>query len=386
MPRKRERIRYFDGFEWRNHNPDIDLVVSRYTMSGPFGMTKQFFFPEIPSGEIWVDERFKNERKLLCKVHHLEKHFSHWPDAKLRKYLKRKLTKKGPVPEFMVEKETIALGNIDVEIWYVRGDIVRHHFDPCFILGGHDLVYDYIREYGKNLIWIDILQNPHEIIYTRFHEIREWKKMKWGCMRYARAHNIAIKEEYEIREPERSMATKPLRMKPHMQSPGFCGPASLKIALTKFGKTCDEGQLAKLCGATEEEGTDHESLVAGAVKLGATVFEKSNGSIEELKFFVHKKRLPVIVGWWADDGSNPNRESENPEDDQGHFSVIYAITKTHIYLLDPSSDTGITRLSIKKFLSCWFDTDTPQYVRVNRWYMVINFEGAKFDIPGGVNH
>jgi hypothetical protein len=390
---KRKKTKYFDGFIWRNANPDIDLVVSRYNISSALGVEKQFFFPIIPVGEIWIDKRFRREADLLKQVHRLERRFSRWSDNKLRSYIQQKLTR-GPRPtrdEIVVDVETITLGNEEVATWYVHGDLVRRRIDPRFIFGGHNLVYRYIRDYAceycenDNLIWIDALQDPREIIYTRLHEIEEWKRMKWGRMSYARAHNAATLLEWSMRAPERDPEYKPLRMKPYMQSPALCGPASLKIALSFFNKEYTESDLAKLAGSNDF-GTDHNSLIKAAVSVGATVFEKASGTIEEIVYFVRRERLPVIVGWWADRGTNPCGESRRPEDDEGHFSVVYYVSDKYIYLMDPASDSGITRLSLKKFLDRWWDLDTPDYVRVERWYMVLNFEGKKFNFNGGLNY
>jgi ABC-type bacteriocin/lantibiotic exporter with double-glycine peptidase domain len=187
-----------------------------------------------------------------------------------------------------------------------------------------------------------------------------------------------------MRAPERDPENRPLRMIPFMQAPGLCGPASLKIALSYFGKDFSEEELAKLAGASADYGTDHEPMIGALNALGATVFEKAGGTIDELKHFIQKERLPVIVGWWSCYGANP--DFQNTMEDEGHFSVIYHISDQYVYLMDPAADACLSRLTLKKFLSLWFDTDTPENRRVDRWYIVHNFSGKIFNLPGGKNH
>ena len=37
---------------------------------------------------------------------------------------------------------------------------------------------------------------------------------------------------------------------------------------------------------------------------------------------------------------------------------------------------GYTWMSRSDFLRAWYDTDTPRYVRVNRWFMVADVPSA----------
>ena len=66
--------------------------------------------------------------------------------------------------------------------------------------------------------------------------------------------------------------------------------------------------------------------------------------------------------------------------------MVYRVSKQNVYLMDPEMKNGRRRITIPRFLAKWWDLDTPQYVKVSRWYMVVNFEGRKFDIPGGKNY
>lgn len=164
-------------------------------------------------------------------------------------------------------------------------------------------------------------------------------------------------------------ANPPLLMTPFRQSRAFCGPASLKIALSYFGKHYAEARLAKLCGSTRKDGTPHRGMVRGAKAVGANVFEKNNGTVEELRHFVHDARVPVIVGWISPE--NPLK----PTSDDEHYSVVCQVTDKTIRLMDPETESGCRAMPIANFLSQWWDSDG----RIRRWYMVIDLEGR---IPG----
>ncbi|OHB22263.1 MAG: hypothetical protein A2939_05195 [Parcubacteria group bacterium RIFCSPLOWO2_01_FULL_48_18] len=376
---RREKIRYVDGCKIRHLFPDFDLIESAKTLGsgGDYPLR-----PHIPPGETWVDERFKKEVKFLRGVYRLSRQKWSWHNTKIRAYLKRVLLKRGKPPRFVVRSER--RGKLTVD--YVMGEIVRQFFDPWFILGGHDLVpsYSYI---PNNHIWIDVRQSPKEAPYTLLHELHERSLMEKGWFSYPQAHGLANKKEREARLHEfKPHADQPLRISPFLQTTaGLCAPASLKMVAGYFGREYNERYLAYLCRTTIKDGTEHANLVIAAEKIGGTVFKKSEGTLEELRFFVMKERLPVIIGWWSEEGmdTDPNTDPLDlgPREDCGHFSVIYHITNKEVLLMDPELDGGKRRMSIQKFLSNWWDKDTPKYEKADRWYMVVNFEGKTYGIP-----
>lgn len=178
-----------------------------------------------------------------------------------------------------------------------------------------------------------------------------------------------------------------------------CGPASLRMILNSFGRTyCgkpySEKRLAKLseCG---DEGTDHAKIIRAAKACGANVFSKENGTIAEIRRFVCKERLPVLIGWWSGPERTEAEIQANHDLDEGHYSVIINVTATHVWVADPwiwekegmkEEGAGIRRIPIRKFMQMWHDTDMSDYLAMKRWYMVLNFEGKSFRIPGGANY
>lgn len=156
-----------------------------------------------------------------------------------------------------------------------------------------------------------------------------------------------------------------LQLTPFIQSHFMCGPASLKILLSYFGKNYTEKKLAKMSGASTEIGTLHQGLIDAAAQTGAKVIAKDKGTLNELKKYILKEKLPVLVGWFD---THVNPTCPEPTD---HFSVVYHISDHYIYLLDPATHTGYRKMSLTKFLKFWYDFDVDETKKIHRWYMVI---------------
>lgn len=150
-----------------------------------------------------------------------------------------------------------------------------------------------------------------------------------------------------------------ITLNPFLQSPGLCGPASLKILLDYYGKTFTEGELAELCNATAERGTDHADMVAAVAAIGGEPVEKIGASVDDIRGYVEKE-IPVIVGWYSEYGE--------PGD---HYSVVYAIDNETVSMMDPEREDGSVTMSVTEFEKVWYDFDGPDDVRVERWMMAI---------------
>jgi ABC-type bacteriocin/lantibiotic exporter with double-glycine peptidase domain len=133
------------------------------------------------------------------------------------------------------------------------------------------------------------------------------------------------------------------------QSKARCGPACLKIVLGYFGKRVSEKAIARLCRTSVRTGTTGSNLVRGAKRLGlvATVVDRASFSTIE-KWLA--RGVPVIVDWMSvlhwQGGRSPMA--------CGHYSVVYAIDKTHVHLQDPAIGRE-RRIARKDFLNVWFD-------------------------------
>ena len=146
-----------------------------------------------------------------------------------------------------------------------------------------------------------------------------------------------------------------LKLKSFRQSPGLCGPASLKMVLEYYGIEKSEQELTKMCGATANHGVEAKPLLTVAKKLELKGFIKDNSSLKDLAKFLAIK-IPVIVDWFSTD--------------DGHYSVVVGLDKKFIYLEDPELG-GINKIKIDVFYRNWFDfrgdyIKTPKNVILRR--------------------
>lgn len=131
-----------------------------------------------------------------------------------------------------------------------------------------------------------------------------------------------------------------LNITPFRQTPGYCGPASLKMVLDFLGVRITERKLAAISGCTKSGGIGADGLVQAARKLGLRARVKDFSDLKDLDEWVNGKRIPVIVDWFAFEG--------------GHYSVVSGIDTENIYLEDPS--LGHRRaMKLATFKRLWFD-------------------------------
>jgi hypothetical protein len=167
-----------------------------------------------------------------------------------------------------------------------------------------------------------------------------------------------------------------------------CGNTVLTAMAQYFGRFYDSRDMGHLC-TTDADGTNHASLIECARKIGAHVFAKNKGTVEEVEDFI-RYGLPVAIGWWSlDDESYEHYDpflDVLPEDritarqnrDASHFSVLRGITETTLLFMDPQAgDNGRTigycEWRIRDFMPVWYDTDTEAYERVDGWYLAISY-------------
>ena len=132
--------------------------------------------------------------------------------------------------------------------------------------------------------------------------------------------------------------------------------------------------MAKLCSATRGlgrgTGTEHEGLIEAVKEIGAYVFAKEDGTIEELEYFVREEKLPAIIGWFDKDGD--------------HYSVVVSVTEKNIIIVDPATTEPERWLDRKTFSDIWFDfIGSDDKIVSWGWYMIVNFQKKKYKIGGG---
>ncbi len=151
-----------------------------------------------------------------------------------------------------------------------------------------------------------------------------------------------------------------LKIKPFQETlnAGMCGPASLKIVLDFYGIEKTEKELAKLCNAKKDLGTDDQGIKSAAESLGLKVKIKNNSSFKDIEGWL-KKDVPVIVDWFTR-GRVDYTDSDVAD---RHYSVVCGLDDRNIYLQDP--ETGnMRKLDKEDFMKVWFDF-TGKYIRSN---------------------
>ena len=139
-----------------------------------------------------------------------------------------------------------------------------------------------------------------------------------------------------------------LKFVPFAQSAhGYCGPACLKMVFGYFGVKESERELVRLSGATRRHGVGAAGLLKAAKALGFHGFVKDYATFADLRRYVLRRRIPVIVDWF----------SEN----DGHYSVVVGIDRRKICLADPEFGR-IRAMPFPAFRRVWFDfvPDVPR--------------------------
>src|SRR3989338_5790711 len=78
----------------------------------------------------------------------------------------------------------------------------------------------------------------------------------------------------------------------------MCGPASMKMVFDYYGIEKTEEEIVKLCGTTEELGTDEEGIKKAAESLGFKVEIKNDSTFEDIQSRLDKE-VPIVVNWFT---------------------------------------------------------------------------------------
>ncbi len=138
----------------------------------------------------------------------------------------------------------------------------------------------------------------------------------------------------------------------------MCGPASMKMVFDYYGIEKSEEEIAKLCGATEELGTNDEGIKKAAESLGFKVEIKNESSFDDIQDYLNKK-IPVIVNWFTR-GRIDYDDSQVPD---GHYSVVVGLDNEYIYIQDPEIGK-LRKIERNDFMKVWFDFK-GEYIKPN---------------------
>lgn len=233
-------------------------------------------------------------------------------------------------------KKIMRFGGVDFH--YVKGALVRDLIDDDFVMGGHAFRYLYI---PLNEIWIDDSGQKGDwpVIW---HEYIERQLMSEG-MNYSDAHDMASRLEITLRQGDEFV----LPVRHFEQEKSYsCGAAALRIVAQFFGDRYSEEDLAKLCGTTEQNGTDPKGIVSAAKSLGYKVIWKEGWEASHVIDHL-KKGIPMIANY-----------QQTHERGDGHYAVIIGYTKNREFILsDPAASVGFTKMKTKDFMAHWYELD-----------------------------
>ena len=156
-----------------------------------------------------------------------------------------------------------------------------------------------------------------------------------------------------------------LRLPAYKQTPGYCGPTALRMVLEYFGVRKSEAALARRSGCTRRRGVTSEGLLAAARGLGFTGSIQDRATLADLRHWVARRRVPVIVDWFSSDES--------------HFAVVADIHGTRLTLYDPEGGK-LRRLPWATFRRVWFifrGTDRPSKTALRVRRMLVIYPRAR---------
>jgi hypothetical protein len=175
-------VQYVDGYKIRQEL-DVDFNVIHFRHTNPAYFISKWY---IPKGEIWLDHKFRSEEEFL-----IEMETTPMQDFSRRAYIDRFI--RPGKPKNLVSHEDKQPNGLTVQ--YIDGSQVRRFIDPQFVMGGHDLVYDYV---PRQTIWIEQVLDEHEWPHILKHEAYERSLMEQGKA-YDIAHDYACAAEKESR-------------------------------------------------------------------------------------------------------------------------------------------------------------------------------------------
>lgn len=128
-----------------------------------------------------------------------------------------------------------------------------------------------------------------------------------------------------------------------------CGPASLSMIMSHFGKDIDQGELASImrpfnnpAGGVDDKSVTASEFVETAKMYGFESLHRPNGDEEMLKRFIANE-IPVVVRTWL-----------HPNEDIGHFRIVRGYDDTRrIFIQDDSYEGANLEYDYKTFLSMW---------------------------------
>lgn len=191
----------------------VDGEYVRDRLSEEFtNFAQHYRFRFIPTNEFWIDKEYDPGEEDFF-IHHLlvewwlarqgmdyEKALGYADRSERAERRKScpvclKHTRGNAALLKRIHKKRLAIYRNGLEVWLVRGELVRDFYFTDYSEGGHDKVYAFV---PKGEIWIDDDLSPHERRFVLLHEVHERRLMADGW-EYLSAHRSASEIEYACR-------------------------------------------------------------------------------------------------------------------------------------------------------------------------------------------
>lgn len=151
---------------------------------------------------------------------------------------------------------------------------------------------------------------------------------------------------------------------------GWCGPATLSMALVSLGHDVSQEKMAQAAPYDPSWGTDHASMLRGARAFVPTAYEVNGKTLTELAELA--KTNAVIVNFMD---TEPIRELDHSvgNGDDGHYVLLDGVSDEFVTVVDPNPVTPVDG-GLRSIRRDWFERhfwDIDRGGVVERWALVI---------------
>ena len=138
-----------------------------------------------------------------------------------------------------------------------------------------------------------------------------------------------------------------------------CGIATVKMLLDFYDKDVSYDQLKTNINTTTE-GTDWEDIKNYIQTFDYMKVLEFEDNLDIAKEYL-EKGYPLFICW------NVNQKEED-----SHYSILIAIDKYSVWMLDPEEKKSLTEYSLNYFLPCWENQ--------NYWFCILEKTDKKTEI------
>lgn len=141
-----------------------------------------------------------------------------------------------------------------------------------------------------------------------------------------------------------------------MKTNSDCGIASVKMLLGFYGMDVSYEELGREINTTVD-GTNWEDINKYLETLDNVKSLEFEYNLDKAKEYL-EKGIPLLINWNVDE-----------EDVNSHYSILIAIDKNTVWMLDPEEKKSLSEYSLDYFLPCWESE--------NYWFCVLEEKDKK---------